>query len=179
MVVVDRLSKDRHFTPCRTKMKAYDLAMLFVRDIWKLHGLPDSIVSDRGPLFVSEFWKAVCHQNANAFLEQYLRQYVNFAQDDWDEWLPLAEFAARNVINDSTGMSPFFANTGYHPRMSFGPPRAIPHKAPKELTERCNQGNKFASKMHQITDLLRTNLLSAQASQERLANTTRSPAHAT
>ncbi|KJZ68261.1 hypothetical protein HIM_12347 [Hirsutella minnesotensis 3608] len=199
MVVVDRLSKDRHFTPCRTKMKAYDLAMLFVRDIWKLHGLPDSIVSDRGPLFVSEFWKAVCHrlqinvslstayhpetdgqtENANAFLKQYLRQYVNFAQDDWDEWLPLAEFASRNVINDSTGMSPFFANTGYHPRMSFGPPRAIPHKAPKELTERCNQGNKFASKMHQITDLLRTNLLSAQASQERLANTTRSPAHAT
>ncbi|EFZ03020.2 reverse transcriptase [Metarhizium robertsii ARSEF 23] len=98
-------------------MKAHDLAMLFVRDVWKLHGLPDSIVSDRGPLFVSEFWKAVCHrlqtnislstayhpetdgqtENANAFLEQYLRQYVSFAQDDWDEWLPLAEFAARNV----------------------------------------------------------------------------------
>ena len=43
-------------------MRAHDLAMLFVRDVWKLHGLPDSIVSDRGPLFVSEFWKAVCHR---------------------------------------------------------------------------------------------------------------------
>lgn len=198
MVVVDRLSKDRHFTPCRTDMKAYDLAMLFVRDVWKLHGLPDSIVSDRGPLFVSAFWKAVCHrlqinvslstayhpetdgqtENANAFLEQYLRQYVNFAQDDWDEWLPLAEFAARNVINDSTGVSPFFANAGFHPRMSFGPPRAMPHEAPENLKEHCHEGNEFAAKMQEITNLLRTNLLSAQASQERLANANRSPAPA-
>jgi transposase InsO family protein len=120
MVVVDRLSKDRHFTACRTDIKAHDLAMLFVRDVWKLHGLPDSIVSDRGPPFISEFWKAVCYRlqinislstayhletdgqtkNANSFLEQYLRQYVSFVQDDWDEWLPLAEFAARNIIND-------------------------------------------------------------------------------
>ncbi|KAM4062448.1 integrase core domain-containing protein [Hirsutella rhossiliensis] len=179
-------------------MKTHDLATLFVRDVWKLHGLPDSIVSDRGPLFVSEFWKAVCHrlrinislstayhpetdgqtENANSFLEQYLRQYVSFAQDDWDEWLPLAEFAARNVVSDSTGMSPFFANTGYHPRMSFGPPRAIPLAASKDLAERCNEGNEFVAKMQEITDLLRTNLLSAQASQEQFANANRSPAPA-
>jgi hypothetical protein len=62
IAVVDRLSKDRHFTPCRTDMKAHDLAMLFVRDVWKLQGLPDSIVSDRRALFVLEFWKAVCHR---------------------------------------------------------------------------------------------------------------------
>ncbi|OAQ57620.2 retrovirus polyprotein [Pochonia chlamydosporia 170] len=198
MVVVDRLSKDRHFTPCRTDMKAHDLAMLFVRDVWKLHGLPDSIVSDRGPLFISEFWKAVCHrlqtnislstayhpetdgqtENANSFLEQYLRQYVSFAQDDWDEWLPLAEFAARNVVSDSTGMSPFFANTGYHPRMSFGPPRVVPKQAPKDVADRCKEGNNFVTKMQEITDLLRTNLLSAQASQEKFANANRSPAPA-
>ncbi|KAI0992409.1 hypothetical protein K3495_g15776, partial [Podosphaera aphanis] len=93
MVVIDRLSKERHYTPCHTKMKAKDLAKLFVRDIWRLHGLCDSIVSDRGPLFVADFWKAVCHclqinvslstayhpetdgqtENANAFMEQYLR----------------------------------------------------------------------------------------------------------
>jgi transposase InsO family protein len=73
--------------------------MLFVQDIWKLHRLPNSIVSNRGPLFISEFWKAVCYrlqinislstvyhpetnsqtENTNSFLEQYLRQYVSFA----------------------------------------------------------------------------------------------------
>jgi len=126
-------------------MKAHELGNIFVRDIYRLHGLPDSIVSDRGPLFVSEFWKAVCHrlqttialstayhpetnggtENANAYLEQYLRHYVNYAQDDWETWLPLAEFAVNNVMNISTSMSPFFANKRFHPRMSFGPPRPI------------------------------------------------------
>lgn len=71
-----------------------------------------------------------------------------------------------------------FSNTGYHPRMSFGPSRAIPREAPKDRTERGNEGNEFAAKMQEITDLLRTNLLSAQASQERFANTNRSPAPA-
>lgn len=198
MVVVDRLSKDRHFTPCNTTMGAHELGTLFIRDVWKLHGLPDSIVSDRGTLFISEFWKAVCHrlrieislgtayhqetdgqtEAANAFLEQYLRQYVNFAQDDWDEWLPLAEFAVRNVVSDSTGMSPFFANAGFHPRMSFGPPRPASTTASKALKLRNKDGNDFVSKMQKITDLLRTNMKSAQASQEYFANRNRSPAPA-
>jgi Integrase zinc binding domain/Chromo (CHRromatin Organisation MOdifier) domain len=198
MVVVDRLSKDRHYIPIVSTMGAYDLAMLFVRDVWKLHGLPDSIVSDRGSLFVSEFWKAVCYrlqiklnlstahhyetdgqtENANSFMSQYIRQYVNFAQDDWDEWLPLAEFAARNVVNSSTGMSPFFANAGYHPRMSFGPPRPTTATMSKTLKASNKEGTDFASKMQEITDLLRTNMLSAQAAQERFANANRSPAPA-
>ena len=62
MVVVDRLSKERHYSPCHSTMTALDLSRLFLRDIWRLHGLPDSIVSDRGSLFVSELWKAVCHR---------------------------------------------------------------------------------------------------------------------
>ena len=64
----------------------------------------------------------------------------------------MAEFAARNVINDSTGMSPFFANAGYHPRMSFGPPRPVPHTVSKDLVERNNEGNDFAAKMQEITE---------------------------
>ncbi|KAM4060118.1 chromatin organization modifier domain-containing protein [Hirsutella rhossiliensis] len=62
--------------------------------------------------------------------------------------------------------------------MSFGPPRAIPLAASKDLAERCNEGNEFVAKMQEITDLLRTNLLSAQASQEQFANANRSPAPA-
>jgi hypothetical protein len=62
MVVVDRLSKMRHFSVCTTDMTALDLGNLFVKDIWRLHGLPESIVSDRGPVFVAQFWKSVCHR---------------------------------------------------------------------------------------------------------------------
>lgn len=102
MVVVDRLTKERHYLACNTTMKAHELGNIFVRDIYCLYGLLDSIVFDRGPLFVSEFWKAVCHrlqttialstayhpktdggtENANAYLEQYLCYYVNYVQDD-------------------------------------------------------------------------------------------------
>ena len=198
MVVVDRLSKERHYTPCQTTMKASDLARLFCRDVWKLHGLPDSVVSDRGSLFISEFWKAVCHrlqinvslstayhpetdgqtEIANAYLEQYLRQYVDFAQDDWEEWLPMAEFAANNAVSSSTGVTPFFANKGFHPRMSFGPPRPLSPRTSKLIRDNHNLGTSFADKMQQIVDLLRTNLNAARASQELHANATRTPAPA-
>ncbi|KAI1002662.1 Transposon Tf2-9 polyprotein [Podosphaera aphanis] len=136
MVVVDRLSKERHYSACLTTMNAQELARIFIRDIYRLHGLPDFIVSDRGAVFVAEFWEAACHclqinisystayhpetdgqtENANAFLEQYLRHYINFAQNDWNEWLPMAEFAANDAVNASTSMSPFFANKRFHPR---------------------------------------------------------------
>jgi hypothetical protein len=198
MVVVDRLTKERHYSACNTTMKAHELGNIFVRDIYRLHGLPDSIVSDRGPLFVSEFWKAVCHrlqttialstayhpetdggtENANAYLEQYLRHYVNYAQDDWETWLPLAEFAVNNVMNISTSMSPFFANKGFHPRMSFGPPRPIERTSSNTLQEQNKAGNSFAEKMEDILKALHTHLKSAQVQQEESASANRSPAPA-
>ncbi|KZZ93607.1 Ribonuclease H-like protein [Ascosphaera apis ARSEF 7405] len=57
MVVVDRLSKMRHFIPCHTKRSAAATAKLFVDHVWKLHGLPSSVISDRGPQYVSRFWR--------------------------------------------------------------------------------------------------------------------------
>jgi hypothetical protein len=198
MVTICRLSKERHYSPCHTTMTATDLAKIFTRDVWRLHGLPDSIVSDRGPLFVSEFWKAVCYrlgvkislstayhpetdggtEIANAFLEQYLRKYINYAQDDVFEWLPMAEFAANNTVNASTQVSPFFANKGFHPRMSFGPPRPIERSSSKRLRESNTAGNDFVTKMSDILEVLRTNLTSAKAAQENSANANRSPAPA-
>lgn len=195
MVVTDRLSKDRHFTPCVSTMGVYQLGQLFVRDVWKLHGLPSSIVSDRDKLFVAQFWKAICHrlqidvnlstayhketdgqsENAISFMSQYLRQYVDFAQDDWDEWLPLAEFAARNAVNSSTGMTPFFANHAYHPRLSFGPPLPILPGASEHLKAQNQIGLDFVAKMEEILGILRTNMISAQASQEQFANLKRTP----
>ncbi|KAI0998268.1 hypothetical protein K3495_g9932 [Podosphaera aphanis] len=196
MVVIDRLTKERHYIPCHTKMKAKDLAKIFVRNVWRLHGLCDSIVSDRGPLFVAEFWKAVCHrlqinvslstsyhpetdgqtENANAYMEQYLRQYIDYSQEDVYEWLPMAKFAANNAVNTSTQISPFFANKVFHPRMSFGPPRPISRTPSKHLREQIAGGNDFASKMAGVLDVLRSNLARTRDRQEKASSANRSPA---
>ncbi len=98
LVVVDRLTKMRHFVPCQGTCNAEETARLYVRHVWKLHGLPLSVVSDRGSQFVSEFWRhlmkrlkitsalSTAHhpetdgqtERANAGLEQYLRAYVSY-----------------------------------------------------------------------------------------------------
>src|SRR5258705_5679980 len=53
-------------------------------------------------------------EHANQVLEQYLWGYMNYQQDDWATLLPMAEFAYNNAMNATTGVSPFFANKGYH-----------------------------------------------------------------
>jgi len=136
MVVKDRLSKQAHFVPTHKCIDAPKTADLFLQHVFRLHGSPRSIVSDRGPQFVSTFWRrfhsllgtstnlsSAFHPETdgstevtNQVIEQYLRIYCNYQQSDWAfPHLTLAEFAYNNTINSSTGMTPFFANTGHHP----------------------------------------------------------------
>jgi hypothetical protein len=61
-VVVDRFTKMRHLVPCRTTTDASQLAEMFIDRIWRYHGLPNSIVSDRGPQFASKFWSRLCER---------------------------------------------------------------------------------------------------------------------
>ncbi|KAI1003559.1 hypothetical protein K3495_g4643 [Podosphaera aphanis] len=111
-------------------------------------------------------------------MEQYLRQYIDYSQKDVYEWLPMADFAANNAVNGSTKVSPFFANKGFHPRMSFGPPRPTPNTTSKNRREQIIAGNNFASKMAEVLEVLRTNLTRAREKQERAANKNRSSAPA-
>ena len=104
LVVVCRLTKMQHFIPCRDTCTAEQLADLYARHIFRLHGLPKTIVSDLGTQFVAKFWKALCRilkieallsspyhpetdgqtERINVILEQYLRVYINYLQDDWE-----------------------------------------------------------------------------------------------
>ena len=69
-------------------------------------------------------------------MNKYLRAYVSFTQDDWVDLLPLAEFATNNQVNETTGVSPFFANYGYNPRLGIEPagprPSTLSTRAKKE-----------------------------------------------
>jgi transposase InsO family protein len=140
-VVIDWLTKMRHLIPCSTTVDAKELANLFVMNIFRLHGLPNSILSDRGPQFASRFWKYLCNslyikphlstafhpetdgqtERINSVMEQYLRAYINYQQDNWAQYLPLAKFAANNHVSKTTGLSPFFTNYGMHPKLDFEP----------------------------------------------------------
>ena len=137
LVVVDRFTKMAHFIACTDKTDAAMTANFLISYIFKLHGLPDEIISDRGPQFKARLWKQVLQslkitrklstayhpetdgqtERINQILEQYLRCYINYSQDNWFPLLSLAEFAYNNGPNDRG--SPFFLNYGYHPRMDF------------------------------------------------------------
>jgi len=139
LVVVDRLMKMVHFIPTTEKMLAEELARLFRDNVWKLHGLPESIISDRRPQFTAGLMRelnemlgiksklsTVFHpqtdgqtKRINQELEQYLRMFIDHRQEQWPEWLGMAEFAYNNKVHSSTRTSPFKANYRQDPRMGF------------------------------------------------------------
>ncbi|KAI0995914.1 Transposon Ty3-I Gag-Pol polyprotein [Podosphaera aphanis] len=146
-VVVDRMTKQVHIIPCQD-LSSKNTAYMFYKECFRLHGLPDSIVSDRGTQFTSEFWKWICKllqidhrlstayhpqtdgqtERMNARIEQYLRAYVNYVQNDWVRYLPSAEFTLNNHDSQVTGVSPFLAIYGSHPRSGceLSPPLSGP-----------------------------------------------------
>ena len=141
LVVVDRASKQAIFIPCHNTITSEQLASLFVIHVFSKHGVPQHVTSDRGSEFVSQFFRSLgkalsmelhytsgYHPEAdgqtervNQTLEQYIRIYCSYQQDNWAELLPIAEFAYNNAPNASTGISPFYANKGYHPNMTLHP----------------------------------------------------------
>jgi hypothetical protein len=159
---------------------------MFIHYIAKYHGLPETIISDRGPQFISNFWKHItakwkvktrlstAHhpetdgqtERMNAILEQHLRAYVSYLQDDWVEWLPLAEFAANSLPTESNGISPFFANLGYDPRSGIEPIDTT------RIPENRNAED-LATDMSQITTFLQDEMALAQARYEEAANRNR------
>jgi hypothetical protein len=96
-------------------------------------------------------------------MEQYLRAFCNYEQDNWVELLPLAEFAYNNAIQASTRMTPFWANYDYHPVMQLKAP-----KQPSSLNSEI-QADTFAAGLKETHQTLRKNLQEAQANQKMYA----------
>src|SRR3979490_2528222 len=153
LVIVDHSSKQGIFIPTYDTITSAELAKLFVLHIFSKHGVPSHVTSDRGSEFVSSFFRSLgtaldmklhftsgYHPEAdgqtertNQTLEQYIRIYCNYQQDNWSELLPLAEFAYNNAPHATTGISPFFANKGYHPTISAHPERDLASARAKEF----------------------------------------------
>ena len=176
-VCVDRLTKMAHFIPTTTEVSAEETALLFYRHVWKHHGLPTDIVSDRGAQFISKFTRRLLEifdikgnrstshhpqtdgqtERVNQTLEQYLRVYCDYQQDDWHFLLPLAEFVYNNMENSSTKTSPFFAMYGTHPKCTL------------TIVEESNnpRAEDFAKQIEDVRAVLKANLKTAQEQYKR------------
>jgi len=175
-VVIDRFTKMAHFIPllkdCKT---AEDLSRIFAREIWRLHGLPRDIVSDRDSRFTSTTWQVFLSvlgikprmstafhpqtdgqtERVNQTIEAYLRPFVNKEMNNWVDLLPMAEHAYNNSVTTATGMTPFYANYGRHPE-SLNPRK----------TDVLNPASNIYA--HWMKNTFRDNLEALEAAKERM-----------
>jgi len=136
LVVVDKYSKFAHFIPLRHPFTALSVAKAFLDHVYKLHGLPSSLVSDRDRVFTSNLWKelfalagvqlrmsSAYHpqmdgqtERVNQCMETYLRCFVHACPTKWSSWLSLAEFWYNTSSHSALGRSPFEVLYGHSPR---------------------------------------------------------------
>ncbi|KAG3146244.1 hypothetical protein PC128_g24046 [Phytophthora cactorum] len=137
LVFVCRLSKMYHLAPVPDTVTGEHVARLFVDDIFRHHGLPETFVSDRDPRFTAAFWQTLFQllgtrlhmstadhpqtdgqtERVNRVLEDTLRSVCAVAPRTWSERLPVVEFALNNAVHVSTGFTLFYLNGMRHPRV--------------------------------------------------------------
>ena len=140
MVVVDRFTKMAHFIGLEYNATEKDVADVFLREVWNLQGLPTELISDMDPKFSGEFWESLCKslnikrrmstayhpqrdgqtERTNQVLEGFLRNFVNYDQNDWYQLLPLAEHAYNNSVTNAHGMSPWYVKLQFSPKNRMG-----------------------------------------------------------
>jgi len=122
--------KMAYFVPTTERTLVKGVARLFQDNVWKLHGLPESIIMDRGAQFVAGMMRELNQmleidtklstayhpqtdgqmERINQELEQYLTMFIDYCQEQWPDWLAMAEFAYNNKVQTSTKVSLFKAN---------------------------------------------------------------------
>ncbi len=182
LVIVNRLSKMIHYKPVKVTIDAPALAEVIIEVVMQYHGLPDSIVSDRGSVFTSKFWFSLRYffgikwklsmafhtqtdgqtKRQNSTMKAYLRAFVNYEQDNWARLLPMAEFAYNNTKNVSTGHTLFEHNCGFHPRASY--------KEDVNPRSQLKSADELVIKLRELMAVCRENLHHAQKLQKRYYN---------
>ena len=136
VVFVDLLSKMCHLVPTKTTVNGEGVARIYFEQIYRLHGLPRGLVSDRDPKFTGAFWRTLQKmlgtdllmsttyhpqtdgqtERANRSILQILRHFVNVSGSNWAQNLSVVKFAINSAVSRSTGKSPFEIVYGYLPR---------------------------------------------------------------
>ena len=139
LVVVDQLSKQGIFIATHNTITSSDLALLFGIHVFSKHRVLAHVTCDQGLEFISHFFWSLgtaldmkLHftsgyhpegdgqtECTNQTLEQYIRVYCNYQQDNWFMLLLLAEVAYNNAPSATTTVTPFYANKGYHPNLTI------------------------------------------------------------
>jgi len=181
MTVVDAVSKRVHFILTHMTVTAEGAARLFLHYVWKLHGLPKCVVSDRGPQFVALFTKELYRllgiqissstawhlqtdgqmECVNQELDQFLHLFVNKRQDNWYDLLPIVEFQHNNYVHSATQQPPFLLDTGRISRMGFEPRQDL---SSLEIV------NKFTKRMESATEKAKSVIHKAQEDMTRYYN---------
>ncbi|WVZ85092.1 hypothetical protein U9M48_032049 [Paspalum notatum var. saurae] len=185
-IIIDRFTKSAHFIPVKNRYTAQNYAEVYISRIVSIHGIPRTITSDRGSLFVSRFWEQLqaalgttsIHSSAyhpqtsgqvervNQILEDMLRACALTYSTKWDECLPLAEFAYNNSYQKSLEMAPFQALYGRRCRTPLNW---------SELGERVTFGPDLVSQAEEQVKLIHSNLKRAQSRQKSYSDKRRRP----
>lgn len=186
LTIVDRFSKMAHFVPLPKLPTAKETAQVVLEHVFRIHGLPKDVVSDRGPQFSSAFWKEFCHllgatvsltsgfhpqsngqsERANQELEKALRCMTSRNPHSWSKQLTWVEYAHNALTCSAIGMSPFQCVYGYQP----------PLFASQEEEVTCPSALAFARRCRRTWSQARATLLKSVASYTTGANRRRTPA---
>ena len=180
LVLFDRLTKVVHYEHVKVTINAPRRAKVIIDMVVWHHGLPDPIVTDKSPVFTSKFWLSLYYflgvkrRLSNAFhpqkngqikrqngtMEAYLRAFVNFEQNNWARFLPMAEFVYNNAKNASIGHTPFELNYGYHPRVSY--------KEDVDPRSQSKSADELSAELRELMIVCQKNLYHAQELQKQV-----------